>query len=353
MKQKEYLETEDYRIYLGDFEEELRGFLSSRSYSHLCVIVDENTHRDCWPLLHPFLKENTLICIPPGESFKNIDTCQLIWKEMMEHEMGRNSLVINLGGGVIGDMGGFCASTYKRGVDFIQMPTTLLSQVDASVGGKLGIDFSGIKNSIGVFKNPRAVFIDPRFLKTLPFREIRSGFAEIIKHALIQDVDEWKRLKLIKDLSQMEWSATIRYSVSIKRDIVKKDPFEKGLRKALNFGHTIGHAVESVFLEKKNHLLHGEAIAIGMICESFLSHKKLGLSDKELLDVSETILKLYRHPKLLKVDFDAMLALMKNDKKNKGKEINFSLLPHIGHVEVDHAATASEIIESLEYYNSL
>lgn len=348
------LETKDYNIRIGNIENDLTQVLREEDKSQICIIVDENTKEHCLPILNQFLSsELPFILIQSGEEHKNIDTCQLIWSKMAEMKLGRQSLVINLGGGVIGDMGGFCASTFKRGMRFIQIPTTLLSQVDASVGGKLGIDFKGIKNAIGVFNNPEGVFIDPRFLDTLSKREVRSGFAEIIKHSLIADKNEWNNIQQFSDLDQVNWNEIIYRSVQVKHRIVVADPFEKGIRKALNFGHTIGHAVESVFLETKEPLLHGEAIAIGMICEAYLSSNKVGLSKEELELISTFILRMYKKETLLEKDIPSMLDIMGNDKKNIGSTINFSLIPEIGKVEINQTADQELIIESLEYYNGL
>ena len=282
------LDLKEYSIYIGDIFPSLVHFLEQHDYSKVAVIVDENTQRYCLPLLANYIDISNylVISVPAGEVHKNIDTCQLIWRSMMDAGMGRRDLCVNLGGGVIGDMGGFAASTFKRGIDFIQIPTTLLSQVDASIGGKLGIDFNQIKNSIGVFANPKAVFVDAIFHKTLPSREIRSGFAEIIKHSLIDDKNQWEHIKQIDTLEHINWPTYLYPSLEIKKRIVEIDPFEAGLRKALNFGHTIGHAVESVFLETEKPLLHGEAIAIGMICESYIAHHIAGLSVAHLEEIS-------------------------------------------------------------------
>ncbi len=255
-------------VQIAPISQSLPAFLRANSYTKIQVIVDENTFKYCYPSIKPFLEKHNIIKIKSGESQKNLETCQKIWQAMTDNELDRHSIVINLGGGVIGDMGGFCASTYKRGIDFIQIPTTLLSQVDASVGGKLGIDFQGLKNHIGVFQIPNAVLIDADFLKTLSYNELRSGFAEVIKHCLIMDGKKWDEIRR-KDFEEQELEDLIAHSVNIKQHIVEADPTEKGLRKILNFGHTLGHAIETYFLGKpKLHLLHGEAIAAGMICEA-------------------------------------------------------------------------------------
>lgn len=349
------LELKDYNIYIGDFWNRFNEFLEQRSYSKIALIVDENTERDCLPyfLENSVNQSFTIIRIPAGEQHKTIQTCQTIWQKMMEAGLERGSLTINLGGGVIGDMGGFCASTFKRGMDFVQMPTTLLSQVDASIGGKLGIDFNHIKNSVGVFQNPKAVFIEPHFLQTLPKREIRSGFAEIVKHSLIADKAHWVTLNQIKSLEEVAWATYLEPSLLIKKRIVEEDPFEKGIRKALNFGHTIGHAVESWALQTKNPLLHGEAIAIGMICEAWLSYKILGLPLKEVEEISRFFLKFYDPYFLKESAFSEMLDFMKKDKKNENQLINFSLLSTIGTAQINQTSDEVMILESLQFYNSI
>ncbi|PHN04620.1 3-dehydroquinate synthase [Flavilitoribacter nigricans] len=351
----ETLPLQDYNIYVGDFDQRLSDWLAEKVYSRLLIIVDQNTKMHCWPLLEPVVSayQHSLIEIPAGEDHKHLETCQQIWQTMMEARADRRSLTIDLGGGVIGDMGGFCASTFKRGMDFVQMPTTLLSQVDASIGGKLGIDFMQVKNSIGVFRNPQAVYIDPRFLRTLSARELRSGFAEIIKHSLIADREQWEELRQISDLGKVDWPKLIVPSLRIKQRIVEIDPFERGLRKALNFGHTIGHAVEGHALETDAPLLHGEAIAVGMIAETYLSHRQLDLSAEALETITDFIRRIYEPVALDPATFPELLRLMSNDKKNESQAINFSLLPAAGSVEVNRTASPAEIVESLEYYNEI
>ena len=351
----EIIRLADYNIFVGSIWRELQSFLSENSYSKIAVLVDDNTKDHCLPLLEkniPGLKF-TIIQIPSGEKHKHIQTCQYIWKKMMEAEMDRKALLINLGGGVIGDMGGFCASTFKRGFDFIQIPTTLLSQVDASIGGKLGVDFMQIKNSIGIFNNPKAVFVDAVFLQTLSFREIRSGFAEIIKHSLIADATQWSSIKQLQNLEGVDWASFLVPSLKIKQAVVEEDPFERGLRKALNFGHTIGHAIEGYALETESPLLHGEAIAIGFITEAFLSHKKVGLSGVDLKEIVQFILEIYTPKPLPESAFPTYLSFMSNDKENENNEINFSLIYPVGKAIINQTADERLIIESLRYYNNL
>ncbi len=349
------IELENYKIHVGAIWEDLNRFLNQRSYSKFFIIVDENTKGHCLPIFleHIEKKNIEVIEIQSGEKHKNIHTCSFIWSQLINANADRNALLINLGGGVIGDMGGFCASTYKRGIDFIMIPTTLLSSVDSSIGGKLGIDFADIKNSIGLFNNPEAVFIDPIFLKTLPIREIRSGFAEMIKHALIDDEKMWRELTAISTIEGINWLPLIPPSLEIKKQVVQTDPFEHGIRKALNFGHTIGHAIESWALNSDAPMLHGEAIAAGMICETYLSTRITGFSEESAKHVSSFILKIYGKYSLKNEYFSEILRLMKNDKKNKNGLINFTMLNEIGKAKIDQTCSEELILESLTYYSSL
>ncbi|MFT5165047.1 MAG: 3-dehydroquinate synthase [Saprospiraceae bacterium] len=346
---------DDYNIYVGNIWEPLNNFLIQNSYSKFFIIVDEHTKQHCLPIFQYNTKLNkaVVIEIQSGEKHKNIHTCSFIWKQMIDANADRKALVINLGGGVIGDMGGFCAATYKRGLDFIQIPTTLLSDVDSSIGGKLGIDFADVKNSIGLFKNPRAVFIDPIFLKTLPEREIRSGFAEIIKHCLIADAGQWNQLKHIENVKDIDWEPLLIPSLEIKKRVVEEDPFEQNIRKTLNFGHTAGHAIESWALNSAHPLLHGEAIAAGMVCETYLSTRVTGFSEDAAKEVSSFILKIYGKYALKNEYFSELLHLMKNDKKNQEGKINFTMLNAIGDAEIDQNCEESMVIEGLSYYSGL
>ncbi|MCF8248053.1 MAG: 3-dehydroquinate synthase [Saprospiraceae bacterium] len=367
------LHLNEYDISIGEMGQPLRALIAGGNYTKIAVLVDNNIYRHCLPhFLQNIDFELVVIEVPAGEMHKGLDTCRFIWSEMMRLGLDRRSLLINLGGGVIGDMGGFCAAIYLRGIDFVQVPTTLLSQVDASVGGKLGIDFNGVKNSIGVFQNPKAVLVDPVFLKTLPLSEIRSGFAEVFKHALIADAEQWHNLQKINDLMTVDWADYLAPSLSIKKHIVEEDPTEQGIRKALNFGHTIGHAVESYSISDwgfrisdseanqappdsyrdTNHqsLLHGEAVAIGIICETWLSHKTLGLSEAELAGIVAFVRRFYPQYPLSEQDFPAIFDLMKKDKKNVGGRINFTLLPRIGEARIDQYCEVEMIEESLRFY---
>ncbi len=350
------IQLTDYNIYITNFWNDLKQVIGKKNYSKVVVLVDENTRQHCLPILQQQLQlEQKLLVIEikAGEQHKHFATCQYIWEQLLAHGIDRQSLALNLGGGVIGDMGGFCAATFKRGIDFVQIPTTLLSQVDASIGGKLGIDFQTIKNCIGLFKNPQAVCIDPVFLKTLPIEEVRSGLAEIIKHSLIADEIQWKNLMTIEDLNTVDWSSILVPSLGIKKTVVEEDPFEKGWRKILNFGHTIGHAVESHALESSHPLLHGEAIAIGMICESYLSYKQTNLPEESLKEITHFILHIYGKRIIDKTSYPDLLDLMTKDKKNENDQINFTMLQSIGNPLINQISDPKTILESLDYYCSL
>jgi len=331
----------------------LGRFFFDRNYTQVAVLVDENTEQYCLQFIKESIPEHWLISIRSGESNKNLSTCESIWGAMTEGSFDRHSLMINLGGGVIGDMGGFCAATYKRGIDFINLPTTLLSQVDASVGGKLGIDFQGFKNHIGAFKNPEMVLIDPTFLKSLPVNEIRSGYAEVIKHCLIADRGKWDEISK-KGIDEQNWADIIAHSVAIKEKIVESDPFEEGQRKLLNFGHTIGHAIESSYLNKgESLLLHGEAIAIGMICESYLASRSCGLPKSQLEEIVTYIEKTFGLIKLDKSNFEEIVKMTSQDKKNEGAVINSTLLKEIGEGLINISISTGEVLDALFYYNTL
>lgn len=343
--------NEHYNIYINESYDVLDKYIGMGNYSKVFVVVDQNTEQYCLPFILEYLPEHSVIIqIEDGEKNKTILSSQFIWNTLLENNCDRHSLLINLGGGVIGDMGGFCASTFMRGIDFINMPTTLLSQVDSSVGSKLGVDLEGVKNIIGVFNHPKAVIINTEFLKTLPYKEILSGFAEIIKHSLIADESMWQELLSKQEVDSEDFEALITRNVKIKSNVVSQDPLETALRKILNFGHTIGHAIESSLMNTSDVLLHGEAIAIGMICESYLSFKKGYISLEECTHVKTYIHKLYGNKYKSLPPFDTLLDLMKHDKKNKSGNIHFSLLESIGKANYNQLCTEEEIRESLEWY---
>ncbi len=358
MKATEVKST-DYSVFIGtDFYELTNTFFADaqKKYSKYVVLLDENTSKHCLtPLLIgiDYLKDALFIEIESGEKNKNISTCARIWEQLAKFNADRQTLFINLGGGVISDIGGFVASTYKRGIDYVNFPTSLLAQVDASVGGKVGIDLNVLKNAVGLFSNPKAVFIYPTFLKTLAQNQLKSGFAEVIKHALLTEGDLWKKVKSTR-FNAENLEELITQSVRIKNQIVKQDFHEMNVRKTLNFGHTIGHAIESYSLEKdKNPLLHGEAIRIGMLCESFLSAKIAGLPKKAFNEIVRYFIADYKPYKIKKQAFETLLQFMRNDKKNRSNQINFSLLSEIGKCQINFTCSEALIIESLEFYRKL
>lgn len=330
----------------------LYNLLDSEKYSSIGVLVDENTEEHCYPILEKKLPNHFLFKIQSGERFKTIETCTAIWRQMTERGFDRNALLINLGGGVIGDMGGFCAAAFKRGIAFVNIPTTLLSQVDASVGGKLGVDFMGLKNHIGFFQNPSQIIIHADFLATLPERELISGYAEVIKHHLIRDADGWKKLRNTPG-ENLNWLEIIKHSVAIKSKIVSSDPFEKGERKILNLGHTIGHAIESHLLDTHVSVTHGEAVAAGIICENFIALKKEMISSIEKSDIEAYILSLFGKVALQKRELKQIILHAYQDKKNQERHIRAVLLQSIGMPVWDVEITGEEILNSLEYYQSL
>ena len=330
--------------------------LNKHEYSSLFVLVDENTEQHCLTrfLAHTELNPTSVLVMQAGEENKHLSTCEKLWNELSSLGADRNSALINLGGGVVTDLGGFVACTFKRGIDFYNIPTTLLSMVDASVGGKTGIDLGALKNQIGIIQEPQQVVIDSQWLSTLPLEEVRSGFAEMLKHGLIADANYWGKLKGLVNLTPEVLSPYIKPSVAVKSEVVKEDPYEKGLRKILNFGHTLGHAIESYFLvtPSKQRLLHGEAIAIGMVLEAYLSIECCGLSPEEAKEIKLVFQKFYPQVEIKEEDVDAILALLRHDKKNKAGRINFVLLTKIGIPAIDVQVPQELFQKAFDFYAS-
>lgn len=345
------VKTPNYKVEIDKDLADLNKYLHNLKASRIFVIVDENTKEHCLPIFHEHVDLGyELLEITSGEVNKNLETATQLWTSLVNEKCDRSSLIINLGGGVIGDMGGFVASTYMRGIRFIQMPTTLLSQVDASVGGKLGVDFMGYKNIIGMFHDPTMVWIHTPFLKTLEERELMSGFAEVIKHGLIQSKSLWETIKKKgTELTDEEWTKVITHSVKIKNKVVTEDPKEGSLRKILNFGHTIGHALESFYLDTDRHLLHGEAIAKGMNVEAYLSFKTKRISIIEMEEINSLLESIYKLPTIADKDIDDIITLMAMDKKNKGGKKLFSLINGIGDCDYDVEVDNKLIREALEF----
>lgn len=341
---------------LNDNFSQLNDFLHEKSFSKIFILVDENTHEYCLPVLLGNMETDLgfeILEIEAGEEMKNIQTANQLWEILTEMQADRKALVINLGGGVITDMGGFVASTYKRGIQFINIPTTLLSMCDASIGGKTGIDLMHYKNMVGTFTFPEKIFVYPKFLETLPFKELRSGFAEMLKHGLIADRIHWENLTQITKPDAESVVSHIETSMNIKQEVVNKDFQEKNIRKTLNFGHTIGHAVESLCLQQGNPVLHGEAVAMGMIAETYLAHLEELISEEDCRIVIENIQKYYPYLDISDFKDEDIFALLWNDKKNTDRNINFSLISGIGTCVFDHQCSEKNIVKALEFYRKL
>ncbi len=334
---------------IEEFEVALKKLAKNRS--SIFILTDENTVKHCFPVIKDLLNnttKNCLITIRSREEYKSMQTAEAIYQRLMQSGADRKSLLINLGGGIVTDMGGFVASTFKRGIDFIHIPTSLLAMVDASIGGKTAINIKGIKNQVGTFSQPNAILISSEFLKTLPQKEILSGFAEMIKHGLIAEADHWNELKRLKvDDRDIDWLKMIKTSVKIKQKIIQKDPYDLSERKLLNFGHTIGHAIEAF---KKGSVSHGKAIAAGMICAAYISLLNKMLEQKAVNEITETILSFFPKLKIDRTNFHDILEFIQHDKKSEDKKQKFVLLNKIGKATFDHYIPDSQIIQSLEYY---
>ena len=333
--------------------EDLAMAISECSHDRLFVLTDTTTRELCWPLLKDFigLRHATHVTIGATDSHKNLDTLAEVWQALGDGGGTRHSCMVCLGGGMVSDLGGFAASTFKRGINYINIPTTLLSMVDASVGGKTGINFNGLKNEVGVFGEPRYVIINTRFLQTLDHENIRSGYAEMIKHGLIADETTWAELMRFDldkpDLSQLQ--DMVGRSVKVKERIVEEDPHEHGIRKALNLGHTVGHALESWAMQQGASILHGHAVALGLVCELYLSSIITRFPTEKMRCVVNYIRDNYSIPAVTCDDYPRLLELMRHDKKNMGDTINFTLLGDIGDIRINQTATARDIEEALDF----
>lgn len=331
----------------------LNKHISNKNYSSIFILVDTNTNEYCSIRLLHNLETNVnieIIEIEAGEEQKNIEISIQLWDLLINYGADKNSLLINLGGGVITDLGGFIASTFKRGIDFINIPTTLLAMVDASVGGKNGIDLGFLKNQIGTITKPEMIIINPDFLETLPYEQLLSGFSEMLKHALIYDKNHWEELKNIQELNFTDIKDFIPKSISIKLDITEKDPFEKSIRKLLNVGHTLGHAIESYFLENNKHITHGHAIAIGTILESHISYELNKLNLEDYLEIKSILEKYYDYLEFDNISIEKIIDLLKHDKKNSHGKVKFALLNKIGGGEFDVVTDNELIINAFEKY---
>ena len=346
----------DYEVVFGDAGvESLNQLLKQAHYSSLFILVDSNTHPDCLPLLLEVLETDRtvdIIEIEAGEEHKHIETCMGVWETLSENGADRKSVMINLGGGVVTDLGGFVASTFKRGIDFINIPTSLLAMVDASVGGKTGVDLGVLKNQIGVIQQPQLVWVSDSFLGTLPKEEFRSGYAEMLKHGLIADPAYWKQLADYSQFTTESLLPTIHHSVGIKNEVVKQDPTEQGWRKILNFGHTLGHAVESYALQSPDQktLLHGEAIAVGMVLEAYLSVSLCGMPMSVAETIKKVFLSIFDKEEFSPTAQKKILELLIFDKKNSHGQVNFMLLEAIGKPKLDVQVPSALFPEAFEFY---
>lgn len=323
-------------------------------YDHVFVLTDENTNKLCLaPVMESaIIKQAKVIAIKATDTYKTLESLSHVWKELSDNGCTRHSCLINIGGGMVTDLGGFAASTFKRGIDFVNIPTTLLAMVDASAGGKTGINFNGLKNEIGVFNEAVSVIIDTVFLKTLSYENLLSGYAEMLKHSILNGYDMWKEhvgFNLEEpDLDSL--LSMIEESINVKQRIVTEDPHEKGIRKALNLGHTIGHAIESMSIKSGRPLLHGYAVAYGIICELYISSAIAGFPTKEMRQTTRFIYDNYGHWDFPCDDYEMLYKLMLHDKKNIGDKINFTLMADIGKIEIDKTATKELIFEALDFF---
>ncbi|NNE32462.1 MAG: 3-dehydroquinate synthase [Winogradskyella sp.] len=353
------ISTKNSVVYFNtDVYSKLNEYIKNTYPSKIFILVDTNTHDYCLPQFLSNLKSEEIIVeimeIPEGEDHKSIDICTGVWEALSQYNADRKSLIINLGGGVVTDLGGFVASTFMRGINYINIPTSLLAMVDASIGGKTGVDLGALKNQIGIINEGKMVGIDVDFLSTLPQNQMVSGFAEMLKHGLIYSKTYWDKITNLEALDVSDLDLLIYESVVIKNEIVSNDPTEQGLRKILNFGHTLGHAIESYCLENADRtpLLHGEAIAIGMILEAYLSYRICNLSEKDLNHIKASIFNTFERTYFNSNDINAIIDLLQYDKKNSHGVVKFVLLESIGKAKIDCIANNDIILEAFNYYKS-
>jgi len=352
------IEESESRVYAADcLREDLSSLIQKYSQGKVFLLVDSGSYEYCYPKVKGMaeIDEDNVIIIEQGDQNKNIEAISKVWEFLSTHGADRKSTLINLAGGMPCDLGGFAASTFKRGINFINIPTTLLSQVDASVGGKTGINFHGFKNEIGVFKHASAVLVDTSFIHTQDDENIASGFAEMIKHALIYSNEHWSVIKSfdIKDVDIDALKKLVIESIHIKEHFVKADPTEKNVRKSLNFGHTIGHAFESYAMKRNQPILHGYAVAYGMLAELYLGHKRCGFPMSIILELNELVENIYGKFEIDEDDYESLFYLMTHDKKNEKNQINFTLLEDVGQIKINETCTKEEIYEALTFYKEL
>jgi len=348
------IDAGSYQVVFENAMQELVRFVNQNyPNSKRYIIADSNTMEFCLPVIDKYLAEikveQQVFSMEPGEDSKSIDLAHQLWENFTDLEITRGDLILNIGGGVVSDLGGFVAATYKRGVDVINIPTTLLAMADASVGGKVGVNFHQLKNQLGYFSNPKGVFIHPEFLNTLPDREFVSGYAEMLKHALIADANSWDKMKIQGAPSVEFVTGLLPQSVAIKNSFVTQDPLDKGIRKTLNFGHTIGHAIETLFMDSDTEVLHGEAVAAGMICAAYISNKQAGLSDSSLKEISNVLNTVFDLEFVSWLMAENLALPLKHDKKNAGSTLQFVLISEPGKAVYDQEVSMELALESFEY----
>lgn len=350
------LEFDGIPVELGPLEmSNLGNLLSAYKDRNKVIMVDENTHDACLEILllsFPELQNAEVMLLPAGEENKTMEVVFQVWSALLEYRIQRNDLILNLGGGLVTDLGGFVAATYKRGIDFIHIPTSLMAMVDAALGSKTGIDVNDVKNAVGTFTAPKAIFIDPTFLETLPAEDIFNGFAEMLKHALTLDETYWNHLKRLHNDEELTTPENILRSIELKKEVVESDPHESGRRKLLNFGHTFGHGLESYFLSRKP-IDHGHAVALGMIAEAYVSYKRKVLSFDAYQDIEHVLIAIFPMLPIPEEAFEEVMNHMKNDKKNAGNSINFVLLKAPGSAEINAELSEKEIGEALLHLSLL
>ena len=352
---------EPQKVIISDnLQQSLSEAIAACQYDQLFVLVDTTTERLCLPVVADYdcMRDARRIVIPDTDTHKTLDSVTHVWSELQRLGATRHSLMINLGGGMVTDLGGFAASTFKRGIQYINIPTTLLSMVDASVGGKTGFNFGGLKNEIGVFSNASSVILDTTFLRTMDRENLLSGYAEMLKHGLISNDRMWAQLLTFNvqcssqrhTLSERTFNVQLlAESVAVKQRIVTEDPTEHGIRKALNLGHTAGHAFESLALERKP-VMHGYAVAYGLIVELYLCCVKTGFPQQKMRQTVAAIKEHYGRMPITCDDYPQLLALMHHDKKNTGHDINFTLLGDVGDIRINQTASEDEIRDALDFY---
>ena len=354
MIKKHRKDTRMQNIFISQhLHKDISNIIEQYTYDRLFVLTDTTTLKLCWPIVSqlPCIESAQMITIGDTDDNKTLDSLVHVWKQLQQGGATRHSLLINLGGGMITDLGGFAASTFKRGLTYINIPTTLLSQVDASVGGKTGINFEGLKNEIGVFSQAATVIISSEFLRSLDLKNLLSGYAEMLKHGLISDYESWAELLRfdIEDFDYGQLNTLVAKSIAIKEKIVEADPTEKNIRKALNLGHTLGHAIESLAMEQRETILHGYAVAWGIIGELYLSFMKCNFPKEHLQQTVQFIRQYYGNAPVDCKQYERLYQLMMHDKKNSGNNINFTLLGNIGDIRINQQATKNEIFEMLDF----